>query len=274
MKKTHVNHHFVPRFLLEPWAGDDGKLGVFKRLPNGDARYDRLSPKRVAFSEHLYSIKGAEGGPDVFVEKEIFGQHIDDIAAPVHKQLLARGIASLSEEQRAIWAKLLLAGLFRIPPMVEHFRTMGKKSFIERQPLHSLTDIELMDEGLKLMILTIGCPKNNQKMLAAEWSLFKVPPGKLDALTSDVPFAYFGDFFGEEFGLVVPISPSYFFVSASGTYVNRFSTMNLAWMTKATNTRLVQHAQEFVFTTDKRHMGLINKWLGSAQKKLPPSDDA
>lgn len=266
-KSTHANHHFVPKFLLNEWASDDGKLGVFKRLPNGEVRYDRRSPKRVAAITHLYSVLGA-GEPDVFIEKDIFSRHIDDIAAPVHKQLLARGVASLSDEQRAFWARLLLAGLFRIPVMVHHFRMMGKDAFLKHQPVHSLTEFELMDEGLKLMLLAIGSAKNNQKMLAAKWSLVRVPRGKLDALTSDIPFAYFGDFFGDAFGLVVPISPKCFFVCASGDYVERIGSLNLAWMTKATNTRLVQYAQEFVFTTDKRHMALVEKWLGRAKKGL------
>jgi hypothetical protein len=257
--RTHTKQHFIPRFLLDAWAGDDSKLGVHKRLPNGTLRYDRRSPKAVAKIEHLYSIRRLSSRPDVFIEKDILGP-IDDVAAPVYMQLLAHGVEGLSDRQRTVWARFLVAGLFRLPFMVDHFRLLGKERF-QALETDSKTAGDTTDEGMMLFLRAIDSPKYNNKMRSAEWRVIDVPHGRQDALTCDLPFAYFGDFFGPAFSLVVPISPGRFFVCASGEYPWRVGWMTPIQVAKATNKRLVQHAGDYVYTTDERHRRLIEKWL-------------
>lgn len=260
---SHRNHHFVPRFLLAEWAGKDGKLGVFRRLPSGAVRFDRHSPKAVAKLEHLYSIRRGSSQPDVFIEKNILGPHVDDIAAPVHQHILSHGVINLSDDQRFIWSRLLLAGMFRVPFMIDHFRNMGRERVRAKNGEAAASHVNALDEGLKLFVASIGSQKYNVKIRSAEWMVVKVPSGRKDALICDLPLAYFGDFFKDAFALVMPISPRQFFICASGEYIEKFAHMNHARMTKATNTRLVQHADQYVYTTDLRHQGLVEKWLRS-----------
>lgn len=262
-KNSHIKQHFVPRFLLAEWEGKDGKLGVFKRLPNGAVRFDRHSSRAVAKMEHLYSIQRWSSQPDVFIEKDILGPHVDDIAAPVHQHLLSHGVKNLSDDQRFIWSRLLLAGMFRLPFMIDHFREMGRERVRARYGEEVASQVDAVDEGLKLFVLAIGSPEYNRKISSTEWWVVKVPSGGMDALICDIPFAYFGDFFKDPFALVVPISPRHLFVCASGEYVERIRQMNRVWMTKATNTRLVQHADRYVYTTDLKHRGLVERFLRS-----------
>lgn len=260
---SHKNHHFVPRFLLAEWAGKDGKLGVFRRLPlpSGAVRFDWHSPKAVAKMEHLYSVRRGSPQPDVFIEKDILGPHVDDIAAPVHRYILDHGVQDLSDDQRFIWSRLLLAGMFRLPFMIDHFRGMGRERVCAKYGEEAASHVNAQDEGLKLFVESIGSQKYNAKIRSAEWKVVKVPSGWKDALICDLPFAYFGDFFKDGFALVMPISPHKFFVCASGEYIEKFAHMNPVWMTQVTNTRLVQHADQYVYTTDLRHQRLVEKWL-------------
>lgn len=260
-KNSHIQHHFVPRFLLEEWTGQDKKLGVFKRLPNGMLKFDRRSPKAVAKIEHLYSVRAAASKPDVFIEKDIMGPHLDDIAAPIHQQLLAAGVESLSEEQRFIWSRFLVAGMFRQPFMVKHFREMGRQRVLATRGEEAASEPMAMDEGLKEFVLAIGSPKYNLRMRSANWWIADVPRGRWDALIADLPFLYFGDFFYSDFGFVTPISPKRYFICASGTYIEKIDSMNPVWMVKASNKRIVQHASKYVFTTDERHSCIVDKWL-------------
>lgn len=262
-KNSHINQHFIPRFLLEEWAGKDKKLGVFKRIPNEILKYDRRAPKSVAKIEHLYSIRSAKFQPDVFIEKDILGPHVDDIAAPIHKKLLKSGVEDFSDEQRYIWSRLLVAGMFRLPFMVEHFRAIGIDRVRMLRGDAAATQAEARDEGLKEFVGAIGDPKYNFRMRSAKWWTVHVPHGKWDALTGDIPFIYLGDFFKDEFSLVMPISPKQFFICASGVYIEKVSQMNPAWMVRSTNKRIIQHASRYVYTTDRRHEGLVEKWLTS-----------
>lgn len=261
-KPTHVHHHYVPRFFLKAWAGDDKKLGVFKRIATGALLYDRLSPKSVANEEHLYSIEGWSDLPDVFIEKEILAPLVDDLAAPVHQHILKRGVGDLSEDQRVDWARLLVAGIWRIPGHLELIREIGVQQFVRSNPGHGLTDAQLKSEGLKRFVLEIGSHSTNNRILRANWWLVKVPPGWKDALTGDMPFVLLGNLYRDNFALIVPISPQYFFVCSAGQdYVDKTLHMRPTWMTKATNTRVVQYASEYVYATDERHRGLVEKWL-------------
>lgn len=261
-KLTHINHHYVPRFFLDAWAGDDGKLGVFKRLPTGALRYDRLSPKSVAKEGHLYSIEGWSELPDVFIEKEILAPLVDDLAAPIRQQILKRGVEGLTEDQRYDWARLLVAGIWRIPSHLELIRDIGVQDFVKRNPDHALTEDQLRAEGLKRFLLEIGSPRTNQRIRSAKWWIAKVPAGWKDALTGDMPFVLLGDLYADNFALIVPISPKFFFVCAAGEgYTENTLHMKPAWMIKATNTRIVRYASEYVYATDERHKGLVEKWL-------------
>lgn len=259
---THVHHHYVPRFFLEAWAGDDKKLGVFKRIPTGALQYDRRSPKAVAKEQHLYSIEGWSDLPDVFIEKEILAPLVDDRAAPVHQHILKRGVGDLSEDQRVDWARLLVALIWRIPSHLELIRGVGVQEFVKRNPGHGLTGAQLKSEGLKRFVLEIGSSSTNNRILRANWWLAKVPPGWKDALTGDMPFVLLGNLYGDNFALIVPISPLYFFVCAAGQdYVAKTRHMKPIWMTKATNTRVVQYASDYVYATDEKHRALVEKWL-------------
>ncbi len=124
--KSHVQHHFVPRFLLQQWAGPDGKLNVF-RWHEDQLLRSRRSPRSVGKLPHLYSTMRSSAVPDVRMEREYFGPKMDDIAAPIHRQILATGLRSLSREQELNWSRFLLAQMVRTPSAVEFARMLARR---------------------------------------------------------------------------------------------------------------------------------------------------
>ena len=132
---THKNNHFVPEFLLKQWATDsDNKLAWFcfeeERFLAG-----RTTPKHVGAATHLYSTGGFEGHPhSTNFEKNYMGPVIDDPAARALRVILQSGVAKLSDDQRADWARYLVVQFVRVPEMVAQSRARGKEIILEDWP--------------------------------------------------------------------------------------------------------------------------------------------
>lgn len=283
---THGKHHFVPVFLLEQWrAGKDNKLTVFKRLPNGRLQHNTLGPKAVAHERHLYSTRRSADLPDVSIEKDFLAKVVDEPAAKVHKQMLEKGIQSLSDEQRKVWARFLLASIFRLPALVDTFRSMGRNEILEQ--FKNLADISgnpgadevfkkaeyqdmLDDHGMGKFVTAITSDKYIEWVNRASWSIKEIPADIGSTLIGDLPVGLFGELMDNNFGIIAPISPQHYFTcTSSEEYHLQFSMKhNKKDLLKSTNKWLVLHALDYVYAKDIKHESLIKKHLGSARRIL------
>lgn len=273
---SHVHHHFVPRFLLEEWAGADRKLTVF-RWAGGRLLESRCSPKAVAKVQHLYSLNRSSREPDVRLEKEFFGPNLDDLAAPIHRLLLTSGVAAVSNEQRLNWSRFLLAQMIRVPSsmafirrlgrdfMLEHFRFMAanagrpEAAEIWLQPERRDT---LDDEGMKVLRRFIESPDFNRDIVFGEWAVITIEMDGIDTLLGDSPLAYLGDLKENAFMLMLPLSPRKLFACASTTSdLAKATTNGGRRFVKATNRQLVKQAGECVYATGIFHEPLVRKHL-------------
>lgn len=124
---THVEHHYVPRFLLEQWhTKPDDKLTCFK-WAHGRMVNNRLKAKSVAKERHLYSMERSRLQPNVQIEKEFWGPHIDEPAAIVHAKMLSPAVSGLSSEDRKAWSTFLVSLMLRAPSMMLHIRKRGRE---------------------------------------------------------------------------------------------------------------------------------------------------
>ena len=134
---THVQQHYVPKFLLEQWhTGPDSKLTAF-RWAHGKLDAQRYKAKSVARMAHLYSLHRNDGHLDVALERDFLGPHVDDPAALVHQAILKAGL-TLTNEQQLTWAKFVVSLLVRGPGMIEHLRALGREELtasLEESPL-------------------------------------------------------------------------------------------------------------------------------------------
>lgn len=124
---THVQQHYVPGFLLKRWhLGSDKRLTHFQWLRD-KLRTDRLTAKAVAKEPHLHSQRMYESEPNVALERDFMGRHIDDTAAVVHKKLLSEGHERLSDQERYQWSRFLLSLTARTPEMIDFMRRAGQQ---------------------------------------------------------------------------------------------------------------------------------------------------
>lgn len=185
---SHKQHHFVPRFLLEKWAGADRKLTVF-RWAAGRLLESRCSPKAVARVQHLYSLDRSSIRPDVGLEKDFFGPKLDDLAAPIHRLLLTSGVAAMSNDQRLNWSRFLLAQMIRVPSAVSFIRLLGRNFMLEQfqsmaanagRPeaadiwLQAERKDTLDDEGMKVLRRFIESPEFNRDIVYGKWAVISI----------------------------------------------------------------------------------------------------
>ena len=237
----------------------------------------------MAHERHLYSTSRSSDLPDVSIEKEFLAKVVDDPAGRVHNQILEKGLPSLSDEQRKVWAIFLLASLYRLPALVDSFRAMGRRALLEQfkstasifgnpgadevlqQPKYK--DV-LDDHGMGTFMTAITSKKHIDWICKASWSIREIPASVGTALIGDLPVGLFGELMENNFGIIAPISPRHYFICTSSEKYHLAFAMkhDQRDLLKSTNKWLVLHAMDYVYATDKAHEPLIKKHLGSARR--------
>jgi Protein of unknown function (DUF4238) len=279
---THVQQHYVPRFLLAQWhSGSDNKLTQFQWL-RGEIRVDRFNARSVAKENHLYSQRLHESSPNVTVERDFLGPHIDEPAAAVHKRILSDGHEGLDDQQRFEWSRFVLSLLVRTPEMIDFMRRAGRQLMgqaLDEQPdgmLHlrqhdptttlkrwaEVNRPHLMEDvGVRTLPAVLTSPQLNHRILEGTWSTMSLEDSNVDALISDNPVVYLGDI-KEGFSFMLPISPKRaFVVCSSPSDTAKVVEMKRTGLTKSVNRRLVQRAKRYVYSTGLQHELLIRKHL-------------
>ena len=116
-----MRHHYVPEFLLKPWADGtpDGKVEVF-RLDLASLPSKRHTPKHTGFDENLYSLsKPIVAGMEQHAVETNFLRHVDNLAALVRRKLDEQGLKSLSMTERVDWVRFLMSLRVRQPDVVD-----------------------------------------------------------------------------------------------------------------------------------------------------------
>lgn len=106
-----MDHHHVPQFYLEKWAGPDGRLWRYRREPPGHVGEKRVVPKGTAFEPDLYAVTRPPLDPHI-IETQ-FLQRIDSEGSRVLPKLIEAGSSSLDDTDRTWWALFMNSMLER-----------------------------------------------------------------------------------------------------------------------------------------------------------------
>lgn len=278
----HQTHHYVPAFLLRQWHSQpDNKLSQF-RWAHNILRVNRHTASRVASARHLYAALRSTENPDVSLERDYLGPRIDDPAAITHARLLTDAPIQLTYEQRAIWARFLVAQMVRVPSTIQHMRIRGREILMRglnerpeeyeavRNGAHEETLAEWLsnhaadapdDVAIRALPDLIESPLLNGVIMNAAWAVINLRQAKLDLLIGDRPLIKVGSMNGR-FLFALPISPRKLFVvfDESKTFQN-LQNRNKTTLVKDTNLDSVRNASEFVYGTSDFHTPLIRKYL-------------
>lgn len=288
---SYANQHYVPKFLLERWhGGADEKLTAF-RWAHGALTHRRYRAKSVAKAHHLYSMQRSRTEPDVQVERDFLGPHVDDPAAVVHKKILLSGVRSLTDDDKVNWSPFLVSLMLRVPRMMDHMRKRGREILTAGLDQHPSEFADVRGEAPKqtlrewvqknepdlledLAVRTLPklvCSQSlNGALLGARWATRPVPTARFDLMISDRPLIYVGTF-GSRFLVCLPLSPRLAFLAFNDdaiwdNVVRRSDDIFVREMNLST----VCQAETFAYATDARQASFVGKYLPKPdQPSLP-----
>lgn len=128
LRREPKRHHYVPEFLLKPWAKERQPNQIMLRGYYWDTRSQRLRYREngagaFCYRIDLLTLKNRREGRAVLESR--FFQSIDDKGKMALDALLERGPEQLTNEERCDFVRLLLSLEYRRPAMVDRLRKEG-----------------------------------------------------------------------------------------------------------------------------------------------------
>jgi hypothetical protein len=279
---THVQQHYVPKFLLERWhSGSDGKLTAL-RWAHGRLDAQRYKAKSVARLAHLYSFVRNNGELDVAIERDFLGPHIDEPAANVHQSLLQTGL-KLTDLQHEYWTRFLVSLLFRGPAMMEYLKVVGRGSLVDSLSANPSEFEEIRGDakeasllewfqakepalletfGTRMLPELIQQEKFRDRFLRGKvWMLRGMAEARHDLLIGDRPLMQDGSLDGDH-AFVMPIAPRVLFIVASNERTaGIFRETPANEVVAKVNLMSIQRAETWVFATSPAQASYVRKHL-------------
>ncbi len=275
-------HHFTPRFYLERWAGEDGRLEQY-RLHGRAVNLLRVAPTATGFQDDLYAMPGL---PSHLVQQveERFMQQVDDQAA-VSLAIIESGKMPATAKDRSAWTRFLQSLQLRTPadiagikertrldwgvsiPKVretyESLRRTGDPSTFEE---FLISDDPRLVERIAMRIATvlIDNPGIGELINNMQWGVIDVSASSLPLLTSDRGASQYLGLGDPRAFITVPIGPTRLFVAAHKRDVidNRRRTRPRDIVMGANRTTVCL-ARHYVWANDRSQTSFIRSRFGS-----------
>ncbi len=288
MKPSNLpaKHHYIPRFLLAPWAVNDGKLWRFVRPVSGKVVTKLVAPAEVGYERDLYATPGLPAANRQQVEQH-FMSPLDSQAAEVHRTLLSGEIEGMPQRQRSAWSRFIMSQWFRTPTGLEYFKQavalvlrVRDDALDERyQELRkegypeSLEElIELMGPGftesatMDLLRRMSDDPTNGLRLNNMHWSVVDTIGGD-EFLISDVALQQSrAGIFSPHGYMTMPIAPNQLFVAVNTPDVAAaIRKLPRADLVSRNNSAVVRRASLFVGATDLSQETFVGKNFGTEE---------
>ena len=273
-------HHYVPKFLMKPWASEDGLLnGYCWNTWKGRLECKQLGAKAFCFEMDLLTLNEHDESPDV-LERGFFGE-VDTDGCTARDLLLQEGPESLSNDQRRDFAMLLLSLEARRPEVAQRLRedspqelasNLNKDPILlrameaERLPLLPSAFLPPPHTISEHMFIRLVDNQNiGGRLINAHLRVVRLGPQDGTLILSDRPLVRLFGCDNPKAAWFLPLSPIAVFYAA-------YSPINLEGVTprrlaKCLNADSVRQAQNNVFCVDDSHNRLL-------EKHLPPRDGA
>ena len=276
-------HHYVPRFLLRPWAVDGVLNGYWWNTRRRRLGCNQKGTKAFCFEIDLLTLKEHEDGRDA-LEQEFFGD-IDTKGAVARQLLLEEGPASLDNDQRCDFARLLLSLEARRPTVVQRLRDDGRfflanaidsdpeiLDAIEAEGLSGPPSAYVAELGISLEDRALGNVQgliNNSvigdRLINSYWRVVGLGPRDGTLVLSDRPLVRLFGYDQPKASWFLPLGPkAIFFAAICPSDFKRVSSQKLA---KSLNVSSAGQAQKYVFCVDHSHTRWLGKHLSSASKE-------
>jgi hypothetical protein len=288
MSNPPRDHHFIPQFYQQKWAGNDGRVERYTRTANGNIHCARHFPSAVAYQQDLYRHPRATMGEwnAQALEWAIFAR-IDDAAAKALNALLSDRSALRDNNVRGDWSIFLRSMLLRTP-----YQMAGTLASLERiwrdtdvsakyasmrkpgmpasatEYLESLNPNEAKESAFRLFADALGMDATTRHMMQLPWRIFDCSAADHRLLLSDHPVVLV-PLATEEGHVAMPLSPTRFLIAASNDRMKAVAdSLPPKLAVRILNKLTVQRAQHYVIAQDRTQDYFIRKQFGA--DPIPP----
>lgn len=278
-------HHFVPRFLLEPWVIELPPKQCDLRAYWWDQEKKALICKKrgvksVCFQLDLLTLRAHGLGRDA-IERIFFGE-IDKKGAIARDILIEHGQRGLSGDQRCDFARLLLSLEARRPISVGQLRAAGQAMAVEldadpeiRRAMaeHGIGSNPseyvvnelgwcLEDRALTIIQKLVDNPEVGGRLINAQWKVRRIDHADGTLVLSDRPLIRIDGYDRPGARWVLPLTPDAAFIACNHPS-NLAKLMGLSGQrfVKAVNVSSAAQAERFVFCVDQSHERWLKKHL-------------
>lgn len=284
------DHHFIPKFYQQPWAGADGRVERYVRIASGDVHRARHFPSAVGYQPNLYRYPRAEMDEwdAQALEWAVFSK-IDDAAAKALDALLTDRAALKDGNVRRDWAVFLRTMLLRTPyqmsatlaSLEQIWKSAGanlEERYSEiRKPgmpstlteyLEKLNPNEAKEHSFRMFAETLADNDITRHIRNLPWRIFDCSGADHRLLLSDHPVVLV-PLATDDGHVAMAISPTkYLVVAANDRMQAGANSLRPKLAVRIMNKLTVQRAQHYVIAEDQTQDAFIRKHFGA--DPVPP----
>ena len=275
-QQTSRRHHYVPRFLLEPWAVNNALNAYYWDEWTGKVKCKRRGSKFFCNEPDLLTLKDKKHDSDA-LERIFFGD-VDTKGAAARDQLVRGGASSLNEEQKIHFSGLLLSLEYRYPPIVQKLRDWGpelaKTLDDDEELVHSMKALGISgspsnivespdswfeNKSLSVIQRLVSSPKVIGDLLDLRWRVKRLGPQDGTLVLSDRPLVRFFGLDDPRVSWFLPLSPKISFIATKIPQV--FEGITHRRFGRLLNVNSINQVQKYAFCIDNSHRSLLKKRL-------------
>jgi hypothetical protein len=283
-----MKHHYIPQFYLKQWAGPDGKVLRYRKLPDDQVVSKRLFPKAIGYGEDLYRSPYPEEELAQRLERDFF-QRLDAIAAAALAELIVPNLPILPDAPLHDWVHFMMSLLFRQPTnwvqlhvsAMRHYKEAveaTRRDIAADPSMDTEENREMVSRYMDDIELTKRLHASFRKIVfndnviahlsTFEWMIMDVPASCPTLLLSDDPMMRPVGLKTEHAHIATPLTPRRLLVGmGTRQFATHVSRMKAKEIVHVTNISTVQGAREFVAAVDDRQTSFVAKHFGSNPKK-------
>lgn len=277
-----MKHHYIPQFLLEQWAVNEGRLWRFLQPIPGKIAAKLVAPAEVGYERHLYATPGLPDDKIQQVEQR-FMSRLDSLAAEAHRFLLEGRSRGMPQRERSSWSRFVMSLWFRTPAGLQYFKEAMGLLLTARDEALNARYRELKKEGypdtLEEIIAMMGPdfpeqaamdllrkltddPKNGLRMNNMRWAALDT--GNAELLITDAALQQSGaGIFSPQGFFTLPIAPDRLFVAASDPAIlGQIAAIPMRDLVDQINRAVVRRASIFVGATTRAHETYVKEHFG------------
>ncbi len=275
-------HHYVPKFLLRPWAGEDGLMSGYRwNCSRNEVECKRRSPRRFCYEMDAWMLDEHELGRDT-LERHRFSP-LDNAGAKARDILLTDGPKALDEHGRRDFAKLLWSLEERQPSVVSQRRNTPTEIDNDKEIVALMDEYgfqgtpseaykEVTGKSLRDQVLTETLtdwsdnPRNVEALINMPRTVATVRGRAVSLILSDHPLLVpSGNIFPDVI-CVLPLNPQTIFIVSDRRVGLEGQLTSVA--ARKVNVWSAQQARKYVFSADDSH----RRWLGKYLPRDSQSD--